>query len=114
MEKQQFEDWREAVARGEKIDPARHGIGCTGEKSSPKARINGRELYHRIFIRLRTPYEVLTYKPIEDGADFARRVAIIEGWFNSMFRKGNYVLTFSAEQISDEEAEAFEREEAEQ
>ena len=35
------ESWREAVARGEKIDPVKHGIGCTNEDGTPNAR-NGK------------------------------------------------------------------------
>lgn len=70
----------------------------------PSAYIDGKEKYRRIFIRLRTPYETLTCSPIEDGADFARRASIIENWFNSIVRKGNFVLTFDAVQITDEDA----------
>lgn len=104
-----MEDWREAVKRGEKIDPAKHGVGCTGDKGTPKAKIYGKEVYRRIFVRLRTPQETLTCRPIEDGADFAARASIIENWFNSVVRKGNYVLTFYAEQVSDEVADEMER-----
>lgn len=70
----------------------------------PSAYIDGKEKYRRIFIRLRTPYETLTCSPIEDGADFARRASIIENWFNSIVRKGNFVPTFDAVQITDEDA----------
>lgn len=70
----------------------------------PSAYIDGKEKYRRIFIRLRTPYETLTCSPIEDGADFARRASIIENWFNSIVRKGNFALTFDAVQITDEDA----------
>lgn len=44
---------------GDRIDPVVEGIGCTEDKSSPAARVNGRTLYRRIFIRLRTPQEHL-------------------------------------------------------
>ena len=98
-----------------KIDPEAEGIGMTGAPmrnghTSPHAMLNGRELYSRIFIRLRTPQETLTCSPIEDGADFARRASIIENWFNSVVRKGNYVLTFYAEQVTDQEADKIEAE----
>lgn len=86
-----------------KIDPAEAGISMAG-LDGPSAYIDGKEKYRRIFIRLRTPYETLTCSPIEDGADFARRASIIENWFNSIVRKGNFVLTFDAVQITDEEA----------
>lgn len=89
---------------GDRIDPVVEGIGCTEDKSSPAARVNGRTLYRRIFIRLRTPQETLTCSPIEDGADFARRASIIENWFQSVVRTGNFILTFDARQITDEEA----------
>lgn len=100
-----------------KIDPVAEGIGMTGQpmrsgKPSPSAFVDGRELYKRIFIRLMTPQETLTCSPIQDGADFARRASIIENWFNSVIRKGNYVLTFTALQVTDEEADRMEREEA--
>lgn len=90
---------------GDKIDPAAEGIGYSGDKSSPNPIVNGREVYKRIFIRLRTPQETLMCRPIEDGADFARRASIIENWFNSVIRKGNFILTFEALQITDEEAD---------
>lgn len=101
-------DWKEAVKRGEKIDPVRYGIGMTGEKGTPHALLNGREKYRRLFVRLRTPQETLTCSPIEDGADFAQRVSIIENWFNSVVRgRGNIVLDFCAYEVTDEEAEAM-------
>lgn len=86
-----------------KIDPSEAGISMAG-LDGPSAYIDGKEKYRRIFIRLRTPYETLTCSPIEDGADFARRASIIENWFNSIVRKGNFVLTFDAVQITDEDA----------
>lgn len=95
----------------EKIDLLKEGIGMTGEtmksgKRSPTPAVNGRELYRRIFIRLRTPAEVLTCSPIEDGRDFADRVSIIEQWFNAHIRgSGNFILTFDAMQVTDEEAD---------
>ena len=96
-----------------KIDPIQEGIGMTGAtmrngKASPHAMLNGRELYRRIFIRLRTPQETLTCSPIQDGEDFARRASIIENWFNSVVRKGNYLLTFEACQLTDEQANELE------
>lgn len=91
-----------------KIDPAEAGISMAG-LDGPSAYIDGKEKYRRIFIRLRTPYETLTCSPIEDGADFARRASIIENWFNSIVRKGNFVLTFDAVQVSDEEADRMEQ-----
>ena len=96
-----------------KIDPVQEGIGITGDtmrngKASPHAMLNGRELYRRIFIRLRTPQETLTCSPIQDGEDFARRASIIENWFNSVVRKGNYLLTFEACQLTDEQANELE------
>lgn len=97
------------LAAGDHIDPVAEGIGCTGEKSSPHAYVSGREVYSRIFIRLRTPQETLTCTPIQDGADFAKRASIIENWFNSVVRKGNFILTFEALQISDEEADNLEK-----
>jgi hypothetical protein len=107
MEKSKRAYWDAVEANEGKIDPEKYGIGMTGMNGSPSASINGKELYRRIFIRLRTPQEVLTCTPIENSSDFARRTAIIESWFDSVIRKGNYILTFSAEQVSDEEAAAL-------
>lgn len=109
MEKEQERKLDGICHEGEKIDPASAGIGMTGIGNAPSAFIKGKEKYRRIFIRLRSPAETLTCSPIEDGADFARRVAIIEGWFDSVVRKGNYLLTFEARLVSDEEAEAMEQ-----
>lgn len=97
------------LAAGERIDPVAEGLGCAGDKSSPKPVVNSRECYNRIFVRLRTPHETLTCRPIKSGTDFAQRASIIENWFNSVFRNGNYVLTFEALQITDEEADAIEK-----
>ena len=91
-----------------KIDPAEAGISMAG-LDGPSAYIGGKEKYRRRFIRLRTPHETLTCSPIEDGADFARRASIIENWFNSIVRKGNFVLTFDAMQVTDEEADRIEQ-----
>ena len=90
-----------------KIDPAEAGISMAG-LDGPSAYINGKEKYRRIFIRLRTPQETLTCSPIEGGKDFAQRASIIENWFKSIIRKGNYILTFYAEQVTDEVAEQIE------
>ena len=101
-------DWKEAVKLGEKIDPARYGIGYTGDKGTPHGLVNGRKVYRRLFVRLRTPQETLTCSPIKDGADFAQRVSIIENWFNSVVRGSrNIVLDFCAYEVSDEEAESM-------
>lgn len=99
MEKSKRAYWDAVEANEGKIDPEKHGIGMTGMNGSPSASLNGKELYRRIFIRLRTPQEVLTCTPIENSSDFARRTAIIESWFDSVIRKGNYILTFSAEKF---------------
>lgn len=94
------------LSREGKIDPVKYGIGMLGEKGSPKALIDGREPYRRIFIRLRTPQETLACSPIRDGADFASRASIIENWL----RKGNFILTFEALQVTDEQADEMEKE----
>lgn len=91
-----------------KIDPAEAGISMAG-LDGPSAYIDGKEKYRRIFIRLRTPYETLTCSPIADGSDFARRASIIENWFNSIVRKGNFVLTFDAVQVTEEEADRIQQ-----
>ena len=109
MNKSGQQEYLKSIGKGEKIDPARAGIGMTGLNDAPSAFINGKEKYRRIFIRLRTPAETLTCHPITDGADFAQRVAVIEGWFDSLVRKGNYLLTFEARQVTDEEADAIEQ-----
>ena len=89
-----------------KIDPLKEGIGITGDtmKSggyAPDAECGG---------RLRTPAETLTCSPIEDGEDFARRASIIEQWFNTHIRGGgNFLLTFEAVQVSDDEADEMTR-----
>lgn len=95
------------LAAGEKIDPIAEGIGYTGEKRSPTAMVNGKEVYKRILIRLRTPEEVLTFRPIENGADFARRAACIEQWYNRHIADGNVMLLFEALEISEEDAQSI-------
>ena len=82
------------LEHGEKINPVAEGIGCAGSGSAPSAVVNGRKKYSRVFIRLRTPEEILTYRPFEDGADFARRAAALEKWFNTFVRDRDVVLNF--------------------
>lgn len=94
------------LEHGEKINPETEGIGCAGCGSAPSAVVNGREKYSRVFIRLRTPEEILTYRPIEDGADFARRAAALEKWFNTFVRDRDVVLNF--EVLSPEAADGLE------
>lgn len=96
------------LKNGDKIDVEAEGIGCTNEYASPDAFVKGKLKYKRIFVRLKTPEETLTCKPITDGKDFAQRVAIIESWFDSVVRKGNYVLSFEAMQITDDMADEIE------
>ena len=98
------------LEHGEKIDPVKEGIGASGCGSVPSAFVNGREKYARIFIRLRTPAETLTCRPIQNGADFAQRVSIIKNWFNSVLRKPNMMLTFEAMELTDQEAIEMESE----
>lgn len=98
------------LEHGEKIDPVKEGIGASGCDSAPSAVVNGREKYARIFIRLRTPAETLTCRPIQNGADFAQRVSILENWFNSVLRKPNMMLTFEARELTDQEAIEMESE----
>lgn len=92
------------LAAGEKIDAIAEGLGYTGDKASPSAKVNGREVFKRIFIRLRTPEEVLTFRPIENSADFAKRVAIIEQWYNNHVTGRNVMLLFEALEVSEEDA----------
>lgn len=99
------------LTNGDKIDLEAEGIGYTNQYDSPNATVNGKKVYKRIFVRLKTPYETLTCNPIKDGRDFSSRVAIIESWFDSVIRKGNYVLTFEAMQITEEQAEEIEKNE---
>lgn len=95
------------LAAGEKIDPIAEGLGQTGDKSSPHAFLAGREVYRRVFIRLRTPEEVLTWKPITDGEDFAERAAIIEQWYNNNVKGHNVMLLFEVLPVNDEDAAAI-------
>lgn len=90
------EDYNKIIDKEGNMGPIKYGIGMPGIKGSLKAMINEREPYRRIFISLRTPQETLTCSPIRDRADFAQRTSIIESWFNSVVRKGNFALTFEA------------------
>lgn len=92
------------IEHGEKIDPVKENIAAAGVGAVPCVVVNGKEKYSRIFIRLKTPAETLMCTPIQDGADFARRVSIIENWFNSVVRKPNMILTFEAMEITEQEA----------
>lgn len=96
------------LEQGDKIDPEKEGISMSGAGNYPSALVKGKEKYSRIFIRLKTPAETLLCTPIQDGADFARRVSIIENWFNSVIRKPNMVLTFEAMEISEQQAQEME------
>ena len=67
--------------------------------------VNGKTKYARIAVRLRTPEETPTFTPVRDGEDFARRVAVIEQWFDARMRGRNIMLTFMAEELTDDQAE---------
>lgn len=101
--------WDEVIRREGKIDPDKYGVGCSENRNSPAASLEGKKVYRRIFIRLRTPIETLTLRPIKDGKDFAERAAIIENWFYSISRERNFVLTFEASEVSDEEADLMQK-----
>ena len=94
------------LEHGEKINPETEGIGCAGCGSAPSAVVGGRKKFTRIFIRLRNPEEILTFSPIKDGADFARRAAALEKWFESHVKGRDVVLSFEA--LTPEEAEKCE------
>lgn len=98
------------LAAGERIDPVAEGIGCSRDKGSPSAFLHGKEKYKRLFIRFRTPTEILTYRPIEDGEDFAQRVRVIARWYDRFVKDQDVELLFEARPIGDSEAEAYERE----
>lgn len=54
------------LAAGERIDAEAECLGYTGDKASPHAIVNGREVYKRIFIRRKRPEEILAELDIRD------------------------------------------------
>lgn len=96
------------LEHGDRIDVEAEGISAAGVGNAPSAVVNGKEKYSRVFVRFKTPAETLTCRPIRDEADFARRVAIIENWFRVRYRKQNFMLTFEALELTDEDANLLE------
>lgn len=69
------------LAAGEKIDVEAEGIGMTGDKASPSAFVNGRELYKRIFIRRKRPEEIIAELDIHDEERLHNQIYAICKWF---------------------------------
>ena len=69
------------LAAGERIDAAAEGIGYTGDKASPSAIVNGREVYKRIFIRRKKPEEILAELDIRDEERLHRQIYALCKWF---------------------------------
>lgn len=69
------------LAAGEKIDVEAEGIGMTGDKASPSAFVNGRELYKRIFIRRKRPEEILAELDIRDEERLHSQIYALCKWF---------------------------------
>lgn len=69
------------LAAGEKIDVEAEGIGMTGDKASPSAYVNGRELYKRIFIRRKRPEEILAELDIRDEERLQSQIYALCKWF---------------------------------
>lgn len=69
------------LAAGERIDAEAEGIGYTGDKASPSAIVNGREVYKRIFIRRKKPEEILTELDIRDEERLHRQIYALCKWF---------------------------------
>ena len=71
-------------------------------RNSRHALINGKAKYARLFIRFRTPEETLTYKPIEDGEDFAQRLSVIADWYDNFVKDKNVLLKFEVMECNEE------------
>ena len=69
------------LAAGEKIDVEAEGIGMTGDKASPSAFVNGRELYKRIFIRRKRPEEIIAELDIRDEERLHSQIYALCKWF---------------------------------
>lgn len=96
------------LEHGDRIDPEAEGISAAGCGGAPSVVVNGKEKYSRLFVRLKTPAETLTCRPIRDEADFAQRVAIIENWFRVRCRNRNVMLSFEALEMTNEDADSLE------
>lgn len=69
------------LAAGEKIDVEAEGLGYSGDKASPSAIINGRKVYKRIFIRRKTPDEILAGLDIRDEERLHNQIYALCKWF---------------------------------
>lgn len=72
------------LAAGERIDAEAEGIGYTGDKASPSAIVNGREVYKRIFIRRKRPEEILAELDIRDEERLHNQIYALCKWFQDL------------------------------
>lgn len=70
------------LAAGERIDAEAEGIGYTGDKASPSAVVNGREVYKRIFIRRKRPEEIVADLDIRDEERLRLQIYALCKWFH--------------------------------
>lgn len=69
------------LAAGEKIDVEAEGLGYTGDKASPSAIVNGREVYKRIFIRRKKPDEILSELDFSNEVRLHNQIYALCKWF---------------------------------
>lgn len=95
------------LAAGEKIDPVAEGIGCvngsTAPGCGPKARVNGREVYNRIFVRRRRPSEIAAgIDPNNDVETLERQIRALALWFRDFAGK-DVELLFGVRELEEDE-----------
>lgn len=69
------------LAAGERINAEAEGLGYTGDKASPSAIVNGREVYKRIFIRRKRPEDILSELDIRDEERLHNQIYALCKWF---------------------------------
>lgn len=63
--------------KGDKIDAEAEGIGCSGQHKSPDCIVNGKKKYARIFIRRRTPAEILSRLNVSEPEVLQRQIECV-------------------------------------
>lgn len=83
----------------EKIDPVAEGIGYTGDKSSPSALVNGKEIFKRIFIRRKTPDRIWQDLDFSDPEKLRIGISVLVEWFIDMAQE-DVILEFSVKPLN--------------
>lgn len=69
--------------------------------------LEGKHLYKRVFIRRKTPEEILE-GPIRNDADLENKIRALAAWFRDFAPTHNFVIEIGIREVTDAEADTAE------